>query len=97
MWEDVQNTNVRGVYLAIRYEVPYMLEAGRGVIICTASGSRRPQGGAYTASKQAIKGIVDAAALDYGPQGIRLNAIAPGTTDTALVRPPGLPDGFPSR
>ncbi|WP_090944622.1 SDR family NAD(P)-dependent oxidoreductase [Nonomuraea jiangxiensis] len=92
MWEDVQNTNARGVYLAIQYEVPHMLKAGRGVIICTASESRRPQGVAYTASKQAVKGIVDAAAMDYGPKGIRINAIAPGTTDTALVRPQGIPD-----
>jgi len=91
-WADVLDTNARGVFLAIKYEVPPMLAAGHGVIICTASESRRPGGVAYTASKQALKGIVDAAALDYGPRGIRVNAIAPGTTDTALVRPPGLPD-----
>jgi NAD(P)-dependent dehydrogenase (short-subunit alcohol dehydrogenase family) len=59
------------------------------VIICTASESWRPGGAAYTASKQAIKGIVDAAAMDYGPRGIRVNAIAPGTTDTPFVRPTG--------
>ncbi|GAA0989617.1 hypothetical protein GCM10009555_073860 [Acrocarpospora macrocephala] len=91
-WNDVQNTNARGVFLAIKYEAPHMLRAGHGVIICTASESRRPGGTAYTASKQAIKGIVDAAAMDYGPKGIRVNAIAPGTTDTALARPPGIPD-----
>jgi NAD(P)-dependent dehydrogenase (short-subunit alcohol dehydrogenase family) len=91
-WDDVQHTNVRGVFLAIKYEVPHLLRAGNGVIICTASESRRPGGVAYSASKQAIKGIVDAASMDYGPRGIRINAIAPGVTDTAFVRPPGLPD-----
>jgi NAD(P)-dependent dehydrogenase (short-subunit alcohol dehydrogenase family) len=91
-WDDVQHTNARGVFLAIKYEAPAMLASGGGVIICTASESRRPGGAAYTASKQAVKGIVNAAAMDYGPQGIRVNAIAPGTTDTPFVRPPGLPD-----
>jgi NAD(P)-dependent dehydrogenase (short-subunit alcohol dehydrogenase family) len=91
-WDDVQHTNARGIFLAIKYEAPAMLASGGGVIICTASESRRPGGAAYTASKQAVKGIVDAAAMDYGPQGIRVNAIAPGTTDTPFVRPPGLPD-----
>ncbi|MFC6079738.1 SDR family NAD(P)-dependent oxidoreductase [Sphaerisporangium aureirubrum] len=91
-WTDVDHTNTRGVFLSIKYEIPHMLTAGHGVIICTTSESRRPGGTAYTASKQAIKGIVDTAAMDYGPKGIRINAIAPGTTDTPLVRPPGLPD-----
>ncbi len=88
-WDDVQYTNARGVFLSIKHEVPAMLRSGGGVIICTTSESRRPGGAAYTASKQAIKGIVDAAAMDYGPRGIRINAIAPGTTDTAFVRPAG--------
>ncbi|GAB3434910.1 SDR family oxidoreductase [Flindersiella endophytica] len=92
LWEDVQRTNARGVFLAIKYEVPHLLRTGGGVIICTASESVRPSGTAYTASKHAIQGIVKTAALDYGTQGIRVNAISPGTTDTALVRPAGLPD-----
>jgi NAD(P)-dependent dehydrogenase (short-subunit alcohol dehydrogenase family) len=91
-WTDVQDTNTRGVFLSIKYEVPHLLRSGGGVIICTASESRRPGGAAYTASKQAIKGIVDAAAMDYGAQGIRINAISPGTTDTAFARPAGMPD-----
>ncbi|MFC6016700.1 SDR family NAD(P)-dependent oxidoreductase [Plantactinospora solaniradicis] len=91
-WTDVCDTNVRGVFLAIKYEVPHLLAAGGGVVICTASESRRPGGAAYTASKQAIKGIVEAASMDYGHRGIRVNAISPGTTDTALVRPERLPD-----
>ncbi|WP_406192886.1 SDR family oxidoreductase [Kitasatospora sp. NBC_01560] len=94
-WDDVQATNARGVFLAIKYEIPYMLGAQRGVIICTSSSAAeqaRPNSAAYTASKRAVQGIVKAAALAYGPQGIRLNALLPGTTDTAFVRPPGIPD-----
>ncbi|QCX74223.1 2,5-dichloro-2,5-cyclohexadiene-1,4-diol dehydrogenase [Streptomyces sp. YIM 121038] len=94
-WDDVQSTNVRGVFLALKYEVEHMLKAGRGVIVCTSSSAAeqaRPNGGAYTASKRAVQGIVKSAALAYGPHGIRVNAILPGTTDTAFVRPPGIPD-----
>lgn len=91
-YEDVVNTNSRGVFLSIKYEVPHLLATGGGVIICTASGSTRPGGVAYTASKRAIDGIAQAASLDYGTKGIRVNTILPGTTDTAFVRPKGLPD-----
>ncbi|WP_410637088.1 SDR family NAD(P)-dependent oxidoreductase [Amycolatopsis sp. lyj-346] len=93
-WEDVQRTNARGVFLAIKHEVPHLLGSG-GVIICTASSQAehtRPGHAAYTASKRAIQGIVKAAALDYGAKGIRVLSIDPGTTDTAFVRPPGIPD-----
>ncbi|MBJ3809407.1 SDR family NAD(P)-dependent oxidoreductase [Streptomyces flavofungini] len=94
-WDDVQSTNARGVFLALKYEVEHMLKAGHGVIVCTSSSAAeqaRPNGSAYTASKRAVQGIVKAAALAYGPQGIRVNAILPGTTDTPFVRPPGIPD-----
>ncbi|MFI9365070.1 SDR family oxidoreductase [Kitasatospora sp. NPDC053057] len=49
--------------------------------------------GAYTAGKRAVQGLVKAAALAYGPRGIRINAILPGTTGTAFIRPAGVPDG----
>jgi NAD(P)-dependent dehydrogenase (short-subunit alcohol dehydrogenase family) len=94
-WDDVMDTNARGVFLAIKYEIPHMLRAGHGVIICTSSSAAeqaRPTGAAYTASKRAVQGIVKAAALAYGTKGIRVNAILPGTTDTPFVRPPGIPD-----
>lgn len=93
-FDEVLDTNVRGVFLSIKHEVPLLLRSGGGVILCTSSESRRPGGVAYSASKQAVQGIVDAVALDYGSRGIRVNAISPGTTDTALVRPPGLPDAM---
>ncbi|MFF4274269.1 SDR family NAD(P)-dependent oxidoreductase [Streptomyces sp. NPDC001536] len=94
-WDDIQATNARGVFLAIKYEIPHMLRAQHGVIICTSSSAAdqaRPNGAAYTASKRAVQGIVKSAALAYGPKGIRINALLPGTTDTPFVRPPGIPD-----
>lgn len=94
-WDNVNNTNVRGIFLAIKHEAPHMLKSGRGVIICTSSASAeraRPDGSAYSASKAAINGLVKAAALAYGKKGIRVNAIMPGTTDTPFVRLPGVSD-----
>ncbi|MGE7386539.1 SDR family NAD(P)-dependent oxidoreductase [Streptomyces sp. NPDC004126] len=94
-WDDVQATNARGTFLAVKYEIPHMLRAQRGVIICTSSSAAdqaRPNSAAYTASKRAVQGLVKSAALAYGPKGIRVNALLPGTTDTAFVRPPGIPD-----
>ena len=88
-WDDVQNTNLRGVFLAMKYEIPYMLANGRGSIVVTSSSNaiattekRSP----YTASKRGLVGLVQSAALDYVDKGIRINALIPGTTDTALVR-----------
>lgn len=94
-WDDVLATNARGVFLSVKYEIPHLLAAGRGVIICTSSSAAeqaRPTGAAYTASKRAVQGVVQAAALQYGKHGIRINAILPGTTDTPFVRFPGLSD-----
>jgi NAD(P)-dependent dehydrogenase (short-subunit alcohol dehydrogenase family) len=94
-WDDVHLTNTRGVFLAMKYEIPHLVRAGGGVIICTASSQAehtRPGHSAYSASKRAVQGIVRAAALDYGAQGIRVLSVDPGTTDTRLVRPPGIPD-----
>jgi NAD(P)-dependent dehydrogenase (short-subunit alcohol dehydrogenase family) len=94
-WEDMQRTNARGVFLSIKYEVPHLLKAGGGVIVCTASAQAqqtRPGNAAYSASKSAVQGLVRAAALDYGAKGIRVLSIDPGTTDTGLARPQGIPD-----
>lgn len=94
-WDDVHHTNARGVFLAIKYEVPHMLRTGGGVIICTSSAATevtRSTQAAYASSKRAVQGIVKASALAYGGSGIRVNAILPGVTDTAFTRPPGIPD-----
>jgi NAD(P)-dependent dehydrogenase (short-subunit alcohol dehydrogenase family) len=88
-WDLVVNTNLRGVFLAMKYEIPHLIAAGGGNIVVTASSNAiatTARRSAYTASKRALVGLVQAAALDYADKGIRVNAIVPGTTDTALVR-----------
>ncbi|MBV8216482.1 MAG: SDR family oxidoreductase [Verrucomicrobia bacterium] len=88
-WDNIQNTNVRGVFLAMKYEIPYMLANGRGNIVVTSSSNAiatTEKRSAYSASKRGLVGLVQSAALDYVDKGIRVNALIPGTTDTALVR-----------
>ncbi|MFI2028938.1 SDR family NAD(P)-dependent oxidoreductase [Streptomyces buecherae] len=94
-WDDITRTNERGVFLAMKYAIPHLIKRGGGVIVCTSSSGAeraRPAHAGYCASKRGVEGIVKSAALDYGSHGIRVNAILPGTTDTPLVRPPGLSD-----
>ena len=88
-WDAVVHTNLRGVFFAMKYEIPHMIAAGGGSIVVTSSSNAIATGerrSAYSASKRGLIGLVQSAALDYAPHGIRVNALIPGTTDTALVR-----------
>lgn len=88
-WDDVVHTNLRGVFLAMKYEVPHMLANGGGNILITSSSNAlatTEKRSAYTASKRGLVGLMQAAAFDYAQKGIRVNALVPGTTDTELVR-----------
>ena len=88
-WDDILNTNLRGVFYAMKYQIPVMLASQGGAIVVTSSSNAiatQPKRGAYAASKRALVALVQAAALDYGSHNIRVNAMLPGTTDTALVR-----------
>jgi NAD(P)-dependent dehydrogenase (short-subunit alcohol dehydrogenase family) len=88
-WDNVHSTNLRGVFLAMKYEIPYMLANGRGNIVVTSSSNAiatTEKRSSYSASKRGLVGLVQSAALDYADKGIRINALIPGTTDTDLVR-----------
>jgi NAD(P)-dependent dehydrogenase (short-subunit alcohol dehydrogenase family) len=97
-WDQVVATNLRGVFLAIKYQIPHMIAAGGGTIVVTSSSNAiATRGGraAYTASKRALIGLVQSAALEYAGHNIRINTLIPGTTDTALVRRAAGMEGLP--
>jgi NAD(P)-dependent dehydrogenase (short-subunit alcohol dehydrogenase family) len=88
-WDDVVNTDLRGVFLALKYEIPHLIARGGGVVVVTSSSNAiatGPNKSAYSAAKRGLVGLVQAAAQDYAEHNIRINALIPGTTDTELVR-----------
>ena len=87
-WDALMAVNLKGVWLSMKYEIPAMLAGGGGAIVNTSSIRglvSYPDLSAYTASKHAVLGLTKAAALEYGNEGIRINAICPGVVKTALV------------
>jgi NAD(P)-dependent dehydrogenase (short-subunit alcohol dehydrogenase family) len=89
VWDQVMAVNVRGVFLGCKYAIPAMEAAGGGSIINIASfvalvGCSVPQD-AYTASKGAVLSLTRSLAVQFGPNGIRTNAICPGPVETPLL------------
>ncbi len=83
----VLDTNVKGVIFALKHQIAAMLQTGGGAIVNNASvAGVVGMGGAaiYVASKHAVVGLTRAVALEYAKQGIRVNAVAPGGTETAM-------------
>jgi NAD(P)-dependent dehydrogenase (short-subunit alcohol dehydrogenase family) len=88
-WDTVMAVNLRGVFLGCKHAIPRMIEGGGGSIINIASfvallGCTVPQD-AYTASKGALLSLTRSLAVQFGPKGIRTNAICPGPVETPLL------------
>jgi NAD(P)-dependent dehydrogenase (short-subunit alcohol dehydrogenase family) len=88
-WDEVMAVNVKSVYLMGRHAIPAMASAGGGAIVNVSSGWGLVGGraaAAYCASKAAVVNLTRAMALDHAAQGIRVNCVCPGDTDTRMLR-----------
>ena len=89
-WDEVLNVNLKGTFLCTQAVAQKLVERGlAGAIINLASSAAfrsSPRGVHYVASKAGIVGVTRATALELAPYRVRVNAIAPGTTDTAQPR-----------
>jgi len=89
-WQRVQDVNTTGVFLCCKHGIPHLLERGGGSVINVASfaaliGAATSQI-SYTASKGAVLALSRELAVQFARQGIRVNALCPGTVDTPLLR-----------
>ena len=87
-WDRDMAVNVKSVYLWSRAVLPTMIRQGKGVILNTASGwglTGGSQAVTYCASKGAVVQLTRAMAIDHGPQGIRVNCLCPGDTNTPML------------
>ena len=87
-YRTVMDINVLGVLLAMKHEIPAMLKNGGGSIVNNASVGGLvgfPGASVYVASKHAVMGLTRSASLEYGKQGIRVNAVSPGPIETPML------------
>jgi NAD(P)-dependent dehydrogenase (short-subunit alcohol dehydrogenase family) len=87
-WDRVVGTNLKGVWLCMKYEIPHMVAQGGGVIVNTSSvvglvGQRDI--GPYVASKHGVIGLTRTAALEYAKFGLRVNAVCPAIVSTPML------------
>lgn len=86
-FDAVMNANVKGVFLSMKYEIPQMVKNGGGSIVNNASIAGLigfPGASIYVASKHAVLGLTKTAALEFGRQGVRINAVSPAAIETDM-------------
>ncbi len=89
-WRETLDTNLTSAFLGAKYQIPAMQKTGSGSLIFTSSfvghTAGMPGMGAYGASKAGMIGLMQNLAVEFGPLGIRVNALLPGGTDTPMGR-----------
>jgi NAD(P)-dependent dehydrogenase (short-subunit alcohol dehydrogenase family) len=88
-WDRVMAINLKGIYLTAHYGIPLMRASGGGAIVNVASVQGiacQANVAAYVASKGAVLALTRAMALDHAKDGIRVNAVCPGSIDTPMLR-----------
>lgn len=89
-WERLLRVNLIGAFLAVQMAAPRLAKQGKGSIILTASvaGLRSGAGSAaYSASKAGVISLAQSGAAQFGPEGVRVNAICPGLIETGMTKP----------
>ncbi|TDD93590.1 SDR family NAD(P)-dependent oxidoreductase [Actinomadura rubrisoli] len=89
LWDEVLDVNLKGVFLVCRAAVPEMRRRGGGAIVTVSSVQAfvsQARVAAYSASKAAINALTRSMALDHAEDGIRANAVCPGSVDTPMLR-----------
>ena len=89
-WSDTIAVNLTGSFLGAKHQIAQMVRQGSGSVIFTSTfvgySAAFPGVAAYAASKSGLIGLTQALAAEFGPQGIRVNAILPGGVDTDMYR-----------
>lgn len=88
-WREVMETDVTGVFLGLKHQLPSIVRSGGGAVVNLSSANGVvgvPGIAAYTAAKHAVLGLTRSVALEYAQKGVRVNAIGPGYVDTPRMK-----------